>query len=280
MKKRLKAVVRDFLKQMLKKTTYLSLDAMDRLRGKDSMVPPRSMIFIGDGDFEKIGLEYKKYFIDLADLQPSDKVLDVGCGLGRMAVPLTSYLSKEGEYWGFDIVRKGIEWCVSNISRQYTNFHFEHSDVYNKHYNPKGVVSARDFRFPFRDGCFDFIFLTSVFTHMLPLDVEHYLSEIARVLKPEGNCLITFFLLNDESEELIRTNHSTLNFSHKIQGCLTTDIEDPEVALAYSETHVLGLLEKYALGLAKPIQYGSWCNRDRSLTYQDVLIVTKIGNKS
>ena len=41
----------------------------------------------------------------------------------------------------------------------------------------------------------DVAFLTSVFTHMLPEDVEHYLDELARVLKPGGRTLITWFLL-------------------------------------------------------------------------------------
>jgi ubiquinone/menaquinone biosynthesis C-methylase UbiE len=279
MKQRLKAVIHDFLKQTLKTIYNLLVDAFDQLRGRNSMVPPRSMIFTGGGDFEKIGLEFKKYFVDLADLQPGDKVLDVGCGLGRMAVPLTSYLSREGEYWGFDIVSKGVEWCINRISNKFTNFHFQHSDVYNKHYNPKGNVNACDFKFPFENSYFDFVFLTSVFTHMLPLEVENYLSEISRVLKPEGSCLITFFLLNEESENLICSHRSTLNFAHKIQECLTTDIKDPEVALAYSEASVLRLLEKYALRISKPIQYGSWCSREVSLTYQDVVVAKKIEDK-
>lgn len=240
------------------------------------MTPPRSMIFTGGGDYEKIGLEFKQYFIELADLKPTDRVLDVGCGLGRMAAPLTRYLSEEGEYWGFDIVRKGISWCENHISSRYGNFHFQHSDVYNKHYNPKGTIKAQDFIFPFEDGYFDFVFLTSVFTHMLPLDVENYLSEISRVLKPEGKCLITFFVLNDESRNLMQSHQSTLNFSHRIQGCLATDMDDPEAAIAYDETFVLSLFKKHALNVSSPIQYGSWCSRDVSLTYQDVIIATKL----
>ena len=57
------------------------------MKGRDSMTPPRSRINIGSGDFHKMGQEFKVYFIDLADLQPHHKVLDVGCGIGRMAAP-------------------------------------------------------------------------------------------------------------------------------------------------------------------------------------------------
>ncbi|MCP4264137.1 MAG: class I SAM-dependent methyltransferase [Candidatus Brocadiaceae bacterium] len=249
---------------------------MDRLKGKDSMIPPTSMIFVGGGDFERIGEEFKNYFIELANLQPNDRVLDVGCGIGRMAIPLTNYLSKEGEYWGFDIVKKGIEWCQSRISPRFSNFHFQHSDVYNKHYNPNGKVQAQNFRFSFDDESFDFVFLTSVFTHMLPSDLEHYLSEISRVLRPEGKCLITFYILNEESENLIRSGISALDFSYEIQGCKTTDEKAPEAAIAYGEEFVLKLFNKYGLKIPQSIHYGSWCKRDTFLTYQDLIIATKI----
>ena len=276
MKKRFVRLIPNFLKPTLKKFDYFPIDVIDKLKGTDNMIPPKSMIFGGGGDFEKIGQEFKNYFIELANLQPSDRVLDVGCGIGRMAIPLTNYLSKEGEYWGFDIVKKGIEWCQSRISPKFSNFHFQHSDVCNKHYNPNGKVQAQNFQFSFDDESFDFVFLTSVFTHMFPSDLENYLSEISRVLKPEGKCLITFFILNEESENLVRLGRSALNFLYKIQGCITINENDPEAAIAYSEEFVLRLFKKYGLKIAQPIHYGSWCKRDTFLTYQDLIIATKI----
>ena len=251
------------------------LEAVEQLTGRDSMIPPESMNFVGKGDFEKIGREFKQYFIDLANIQPSDRILDVGCGIGRMAVPLTDYLSPEGEYWGFDIVQMGIRWCQRRISPKFPNFHFLHSDIKNKQYNRKGKTPADQFRFPFDDGAFDFVFLTSVFTHMLPADMEHYLSEIARVLKQGGRCLITFFLLNDESKKLLLAGRSSLDFKHEIQGCLAANAQNPEAAIAYEEDQVQRLFANYKLKIAPPIHYGSWCERDRSLSYQDIIVAVK-----
>ncbi len=245
------------------------------LRGKNPMIPPQSMIFVGDGDFTEVGEEFKRYFINLAKLQPDDCVLDVGCGIGRMAVPLTSYLSEEGAYWGFDIVRKGISWCRRRITPRFKNFHFQHVDVYNKNYNPNGCVQAEDFRFPFEEKTFDFVFLTSVFTHMLPADMKHYLGEIARVLKPGGKCLITFFLLNEESERLIREGKSTLGFVYDLPGCKTVNEKIPEAAIAYTETDVFSLFEAYGLKIVDPIRYGAWCKRDIFLSYQDLVVAIK-----
>ena len=237
------------------------------------------MDFVGGTAFEPIGKEFKKYFVELGGLKPDQKVLDVGCGIGRMAVPLTGYLSLEGGYWGFDIVKMGIKWCQNRITPKFPNFHFVHSDIYNRHYNSKGKIQAREFRFPFEDNFFDFAFLTSVFTHMLPPDLEHYLAEIARVLKPGGTCFITFFLLNPESKPLVRAGQSALKFVYEVPGtggnCWTVDEKDPEGAIAYEEEVVRNLFGKYGLRIAEPIQYGMWCKRPKFLSYQDIIVAMK-----
>jgi len=275
MKKHLVRVIPNFMKPAVRRIYYFPSDIIYLFKDRNSMVPPKSMIFIGDSDFEKVGQNYKRHFIELANLQPNNRVLDVGCGIGRMAIPLTDYLSPEGEYWGFDIVKKGVEWCQTRISPKFSNFHFLHSDVYNKHYNPHGKVRAQDFQFPYDDEFFDFVFLTSVFTHMLPTDLENYLSEISRVLKTGSKCLITFFILNKESENLIRLGRSAYEFRHKIEGCLTTNKKDPEALIAYKEESVKRLFDKYGLKIIQPIHYGSWCKRDKFRALQDIIVAEK-----
>jgi ubiquinone/menaquinone biosynthesis C-methylase UbiE len=276
MKKHLIRLIPNSIKPMVRKLYYFPMDVIERLRGVNSMIPPRSMIFVGNGNFKKTGRIWKKYFIELGNLQPTDRVLDVGCGIGRMAIPLTNYLSKDGEYWGFDIVKQGIDWCQSRISSKFSNFHFQHSDVYNQHYNPNGKVAAESFQFPFENEFFDLVFLTSVFTHMVQPDVENYLSEISRVLKTKGKCLITFFILNEDSIKQIRLGHSTLDFRYTVNNCLTINEEEPELAIAYEEEIVVRLFNKYGLKITQPIHYGNWCKRDRFLTYQDLIVATKI----
>jgi len=274
MKQRMLAMIPDSLRPLLKKLYYIPTDILDLFTKRDSMIPPRSRIFIGSGDFVQIGEGFKQHFIELGNLKPDHRVLDVGCGIGRMAIPLTSYLSKSGEYWGFDIVKDGIEWCQRRITTRFGNFHFIHSDVYNKEYNPKGRILAKDFKFPFEDSFFDFVFLTSVFTHMLPPDVENYMREISRVLKPGGKCLITFFILNHESTALVRAGMSEMDFRYDLNGCVSTNQNTPEVAIAYEEEAVRKLFEKNGL-IQDPIYFGSWCRRETFLTYQDLIVAEK-----
>ncbi|MBS0194464.1 MAG: class I SAM-dependent methyltransferase [Proteobacteria bacterium] len=243
------------------------------------MVPPESMIFVGHGDFVKIGNEFRTHLIDLADLRPDSQVLDVGCGIGRMAIPLTDYLTT-GEYAGIDIVEKGIVWCQRRITTRFPNFRFIRSDIHNKMYNKRGTTRARDYRFPFEDNRFDVVFLTSVFTHMLPADLEHYADEIARVLKPGGRCLVTFLLRNDESTALVDAGvaQGPMAVNQHVDGpAWTSDPRTPEAVTAYEEGWVLDLFARLGLHLQPPIRYGSWCGRKEFLSFQDIVVVRKAG---
>jgi len=145
-------------------------------------------------------------FIGHAGITPESKVLDVGCGCGKIARPLARFLSDGGEYHGIDITHAAIDWC-RQAYESVSNFHFHLADIASSRYNLTGRVSAENFHFPFDDHKFDFIFLGSVFTHMLPGEVGNYLSEISRVLKPEGKCLATFFILDDEANDRGRDAH-------------------------------------------------------------------------
>jgi ubiquinone/menaquinone biosynthesis C-methylase UbiE len=253
-------------------------DFIDYLNGNSNpLIPPRSMIFIGDGDYKKTGDEFLLYFKELGALLPDDKVLDVGCGIGRMSVPLTDYLSENGAYYGFDIVKKGVDWCKSNISTRYKNFHFEHSNIYNKMYNPSGSEKSAEYRFKYEDDSFDFIFLTSVFTHMYLEDINKYLNEISRVLKPGGRCLITFFLINEISQTLIMSGLSTQKLIYQLDdGSYIKDKNIPENAIGFKEEKIKMIFKNNSLRILNPIYYGSWCGRKEFKSYQDIIIAEKV----
>jgi len=266
----------------LRKAYFLPYDMLERASGiYDDLVPPRSWIYDGGvEEFKRNGeVVVHRQLVGIGGLRATDIVLDVGCGIGRQAVALTQFLTYPGRYDGIDIVAHGISWCRTQISSRYPSFQFYYSDIFNKEYNPKGKIRAKDYRFPFADATYNFIFLTSVFTHMLPEDVENYVAEIARVLKVDGRCFATFFLLNEESRRLMAEGQSVLDYKHDCGVYRVVSTQVPELSVAYDEAFVLQLFRKYGLGLSRPIFYGGWDGRNGGtphLGQQDILVTHRL----
>ena len=245
-----------------------------RLGWRDPLIPPDWLHSVGRSDYKETGERFFKYFVDMGGLQPHEKVLDLGSGTGRMARPLTKYL-RSGSYDGIDIVAPSVEWCRKTYAPHYPNFRFHHADIYNKAYNPAGRCRASEYRFPFESSLFDFIFLVSVFTHMLASDMENYLSEIVRALKPGGRCLITYFLLTPGSLKSIDEKTSSYDFRYEWPGCRIQDKDVPEAAVAYGEAEIRELYRRHRLEVCEPVHYGRWAGRKEGLSLQDIIVATK-----
>ena len=67
--------------------------------------PQRFIDLVGEVILKQWVMSFESLY-STAQLSPDHRVLDIGCGTGRMAIPLTSFLSKKGSYEGFDIVRR------------------------------------------------------------------------------------------------------------------------------------------------------------------------------
>jgi SAM-dependent methyltransferase len=257
----------------------VALDAAERWRGSPELIPPRRLLGGDYSEFERIGEEFKRYFVELGGLEHHHAVLDVGCGPGRMAVPLMNYLTADGRYEGFDVVPREIRWCQDHITPRQPNFRFQLADVRNRHYNPDGDVPAAEFRFPYDDSSFDLVVLVSVFTHMLEPEVARYLGEVGRVLRPGGRCVVTYFLLNDDSRRRIAAGESYFSFPAGDGAARFEDPDDPEAVVAYEESFVRG--RHIASGLPiKSVHGGYWCGRSDYLTWQDVVVASRATSSS
>ena len=290
----IKKIIRKLYYEVFKRFVLFIWNILDtKISWFDGFTPPINLRmrvgpFINPNYFRATGEKYVEWLIERADLRPNQKILDVGCGCGRLAVPLTKYLNKSGAYAGFDVDSKLIYWCKDKVSSKYPNFQFHLFDIFNKNYNPKGVHTEFTLKFPYKDNAFDLVTLGSVFTHMLPQDMENYLSEILRILKNKGRCLITYFLLNDNTLKSIDSGVSTLNFKYVNKCYHTINKEMPEQAVAYDENYILAIYKKKGLSLTKPIYRGTWPRRKtifygsswplrlwNNFSYQDMIVATK-----
>lgn len=209
----------------------------------------------------------------LGHLQPDHRVLDVGSGIGRMALPLTHYLSDQGIYYGFDIVEKGVSWCQKNISARYPNFHFLHVSLKNDLYSSSGT-DASAFSFPYPDNYFDFCFATSVFTHLLPDEVENYVLEIRRVLRQGGRFLGTFFIL-DPDEAVANPD---FQFPVQEENYRSMSSASRASNVAYSGSYIEDTLGKQGSFEVKEIRHGYWRKGEKegNMEFQDMVLFEKI----
>ena len=114
----------------------------------------------------------------LARIQPGDKVLDVGCGTGTLALEVARRAGRAGRVTGIDQSSEQIARARSKAARHNLPIDFQ-----------IGVIE----HLAFPDQTFDVV-LSTLMMHHLPASLKRQgLAEIARVLKPGGRLIIADF---------------------------------------------------------------------------------------
>jgi SAM-dependent methyltransferase len=264
------------MRPLLSRAYYAMLDAGDAVAGRrDPLTPPRSLRRIStdpDNDYRATGREFVAFLARECGVGADAAILDVGCGVGRIAVGLTEYLSEAGRYDGFDIVPAEIEWCRQQITPRFPQFRFQVADLRNDAYNPAGATPASQYRFPFPDRSFDVAIVASVFTHLLTPDLDNYLRELARVLVPGGRAVASFYLLNHTTRSHIAAGRSAFQFTTPIGDAMVNDADRPSWAVAHDEDRVRAALSANRLQILKWFP-GRWASE--GVQVQDLVIVEK-----
>jgi ubiquinone/menaquinone biosynthesis C-methylase UbiE len=135
-------------------------------------------------------------------LAERDRVLDFGCGAGRMIRHL-SPLASTCEVWGTDICAEFVYWCLQHMDPP---FHF--------------VTTSTIPSLPFEEQYFDLIYAGSVFTHIDDL-APAWLLELRRVLSKKGRAYITIH--DEHTARLLDTRFREHPFAVKMRSCAAYD---------------------------------------------------------
>lgn len=116
-------------------------------------------------------------------VRPNEKVLDIGCGSGRL---YKLFRGKEIKYFGIDFAEKLIKIARERYS----------SPKELKGATPPVFLVANALRLPFGDNFFDKVFSIAVLYH-IPSQEKRllFLRETRRVLKPGGELFLTVWNL-------------------------------------------------------------------------------------
>lgn len=262
------------LRFMARRIFYLPQDIFGNSSSENGIkLPPRGLIYTGGGDFLEAGKRFASYFVRYAGLRSDSKVLDIGSGMGRMAIPLTQIISKEGKYEGFDAVEYGVRYCMKNIHSIYKQFHFQYIPLSNDLYRKSGLDPS-NFRFPYPDNEFDLCILISVFTHMLPEELNNYLQEISRVLLPGKICFASFFVIDNLSESAMQKGNFQFKFNMGDHFLFDPRVKAANVA--YPKPILESKFSSHGLSIDHFFR-GSWSgtSTSESLDFQDIYVLSK-----
>jgi len=228
-------------------------------------------------EFLATGLLLRAALEEAAGLDPGHAVLDIGCGWGRLALPLAARLGPRGRYLGMDAAAEAIAWCRRHIQEADPRLGFHHADIRNGYANPQGRIRAEAARLLPWEEHFDRVVAFSLFTHLLPAATARYLAEAARLCRPGGVLVASFFLLDGPARAAIEAGRADRRFPAARGIARIEDPAVPEDAVAYDADQVMAMLD--AAGFEAGWRPGSWCDRGvPAFDYQDVVVARRRGS--
>ncbi|MDX9914076.1 MAG: class I SAM-dependent methyltransferase [Candidatus Moranbacteria bacterium] len=170
----------DWIRFNIQKFKNRKINKDFKIKNPDAILPPDYLIY------ESFQMNYFKYYtesIETAKLLKSyfskyielkgKRILDWGCGPGRVIRHLPNVIGLECEYFGTDYNKKSIDWCTKHL----TGIQFNNNSLNAK--------------LPYDDNSIDIIYGISIFTHLSEQLHYEWYNELYRILKPKGIMYLT-----------------------------------------------------------------------------------------
>lgn len=212
--------------------------------------------------------------VDRFQLQPDARVLDIGCGCGRMAIPFAFFLHG-GRYVGVDVWRAGVDWCQQHIAAGQTGFAFECLDSANNYYFDSYQPDVdNDYRLPFvAERSIDLVFAVSVFTHLVENDVRSYLAEIERALDADGKVYLSAFVIDEYFFRFVEQTGMHTEVKEAGDGAYYA-YSGQDFFAGYSFEKWRAMFAGHGLKIVS-FEVGSWAQKPGARPYQDLFVLVR-----
>jgi ubiquinone/menaquinone biosynthesis C-methylase UbiE len=197
------------------------LDFQDRNVTLDQILARRSTPGKFKGLFDWQRGNYYADFMEKHGVRGNHRILDIGCGYGRVTIPLLKRQDPTGFYIGTEISKNRLDLAREWIKRE----SLEHTN--------HDLVLSKDNSLPFLgDNSIDVVWVLSVFNHMPDQELDQLLEATVRVLRPGGK-LFCYFLAEshetDSADAVVKTfRRSDNNMSGRLikRGFSIADLSD------------------------------------------------------
>lgn len=201
-----------------------------------------------------VGLEFLEILKDLGQLQASSRVLDLGCGTGRIGQLVIPYLDSPDQYWGQDVDFQSLAWLKSTY--------------------PKIEITGSSAVSP---GCPDkwatLVLAASVYTHLDSDQVLKSLTNLVPKLAPGAVVLATFFILPQDAKTMMTGLGGDFQFIRGTGGMRRARLDPNNIA--YTEEWISDTFRN--LGFEIRHLPGWWLgHKVQGNTFQDLIVARKV----
>lgn len=234
----------DGIRYRIQKFQNRKINKEFKLKHPNVKLPPDYLIY------ESFQINYHKYYIESVETAKwlksnfekhidlkNKRILDWGCGPGRIIRHLPQVIGNGCEFYGTDYNKNSIEWCSENLP--------------GIAFNNNSLAA----NLPYEDNFFDVIYGLSIFTHLSEQMHYDWHKELHRVLKPNGIMFLTTqgdnFKVKLTDDELKKFNNNELIVRGKVkEGHRTYSAFHPKKFMEklFENVEILGHIENKGSG--------------------------------